>query len=66
MSKNKPLSSVATIYGVGINDSDTPVVKSHKVNGKWVSFWRCPFYRVWVRMMERGLFSTIQREKSDL
>jgi len=36
------------IYGVGFNDSPTPVVET--VFGKLVT---CPYYRVWTRMLER-------------
>src|SRR3990172_2957602 len=47
------------VFGVGINDADYTVqvnkpimVDGGKVKQKVV--WRCPFYRTWVGMLERG------------
>ena len=37
------------LYGIGINDSPTPVTK--KINGKRV--WICPIYRYWIGMFGR-------------
>ena len=41
------------IRGVGINDADYNVTKCKKVNGKTVIIWMCPFYLVWVSMLNR-------------
>jgi hypothetical protein len=38
------------VYGVGINDSETPVqLKDSEGNVKW----RCPFYTKWANMLKR-------------
>jgi hypothetical protein len=41
------------LYGVGLNDSDYPVTVHEKVNGKDKIVWRCSFYDVWSKMIER-------------
>lgn len=46
------------LYGVGINDSDTPVQHNEKViteSGKSVVkvLWRCPYYTTWTSMLRR-------------
>ena len=41
------------IYGIGVNNSPTPVYRSEKVNGKWRTVWVCPYYVVWTHMLER-------------
>src|SRR3989304_2975681 len=47
------------VYGVGINDADYPVHEHEPLidadgKKKWTVTWRCPFYRVWTGMLERG------------
>lgn len=41
------------LYGVAINDSQTPVRKTVQINGKAVEVWGCPFYKVWCSMLAR-------------
>lgn len=41
------------LFGVGINDSDTPVYKTGKVEGKKKILWICPFYKRWSDMLKR-------------
>ena len=41
------------VYGIGINDSTTPIIRKEKISGKWVTVWRCPYYQVWVNMLFR-------------
>lgn len=42
------------LYGVAINDSQTPVRKTVQIGGKIVEIWGCPFYKVWVMMLARS------------
>lgn len=41
------------IFGVGINDSLTPVSHRKRVDGRYVSLWVCPFYSSWASMLSR-------------
>jgi hypothetical protein len=41
------------VYGIGVNDSPTPVSKSEKVNGKWRTVWVCPYYAIWKGVLQR-------------
>ncbi|HBT0444871.1 TPA: hypothetical protein MA058_003527 [Klebsiella pneumoniae] len=41
------------LYGVAINDSETPVRKTVQINGKAVEVWGCPFYKIWCLMLAR-------------
>lgn len=50
------------VYGVGINDSTTPVRETTTVNGKTVEVWGCPFYKTWVQMLYR-CYSEAYRRK---
>lgn len=55
-------SSKGIVYGVGINDSSTPVRETTTVNGKTVEVWGCPFYKAWVQMLYR-CYSESYRKK---
>lgn len=55
-------SSKGLVYGVGINDSSTPVRETTTVNGKTVEVWGCPFYKTWVQMLYR-CYSEAYRKK---
>ena len=52
------------VYGVGINDADYVVQKweTIKVNGKQKQkmVWVCPYYRVWLSMLERCYYAKYQ------
>lgn len=42
------------VAGVGVNDSDYPVVRFGKdINGKRSREWVCPFYKTWSAMLNR-------------
>lgn len=46
------------IYGVGVNDSNSRTEKRHVAldcAGQKISnpIWKCPFYRVWINMLQR-------------
>ncbi|AMM43910.1 HNH endonuclease [Pectobacterium phage vB_PcaM_CBB] len=41
------------VYEHGINDSDEPICKQEKINGKWKVIWRCPIYTMWRNILER-------------
>lgn len=41
------------VCGVGINDADYYVVKREKVDGKWITIWKCPYYSKWEGMLTR-------------
>ena len=41
------------VYGVGINDSDYRTQGYEEVDGKRKAVWRCPYYRIWQKMLER-------------
>lgn len=47
MKKNK------LVYGMGINDSESPITKSAIINGKKVIIWKCPVYPKWSGMLSR-------------
>ena len=51
------------VYGVGVNDSPTPVQKNKKVNGKTVCVWRCTVYNRWIMMLQRCYSESYQRRK---
>lgn len=42
-----------TVYGVGINDSDSPTSKGLYIDGKYKQTWKCPFYTKWNDMLRR-------------
>lgn len=48
MNRTRPL-----VCGVGIIDTDHPVVVTSKIEGKWKTTWKCPFYTRWQQMMIR-------------
>ena len=52
---------IKTIRGVGMNDADYNVTKSKKVNGKTIITWMCPFYLVWVSMLNRCYSATVHK-----
>lgn len=41
------------VYGVGVNDSPTPIQRYGISAGKRVVEWRCPFYTRWANMLKR-------------
>lgn len=41
------------VYGWGINDVNTPIYHSNKVNGKRYVVWRCPYYVKWTSILQR-------------
>ena len=41
------------VFGIGINDSPTPVHRNEKVNGKSKQVWVCPYYSTWHGMLKR-------------
>lgn len=41
------------VYGYGVNDSLTPVIKQEKIDGKWKVVWRCKIYKMWHSLLER-------------
>lgn len=47
MTKNKLL------FGWGVNDVDYNVTKTAFINGKWKIVWICPYYKKWVKILER-------------
>ena len=54
---DRKLDKPRLVYGVGVNDADYVVVKweTIEVNGvrKQKLVWACPYYRVWVDMLQR-------------
>jgi len=49
------------VYGVGVSDADYQVQVKETISGRYKSgkkkqkgVWACPFYRVWVNMLQRG------------
>lgn len=54
------------VYGVGINDADYVVQRKEtiEVNGvrKQRLVWECPYYRVWVDMLQRCYSSKLQEK----
>lgn len=50
------------VYGVGVNDADYEVYRYEKVNGKWKSVWKCPFYRKWQAMLERSYSQELHKK----
>ena len=55
--KDKKLSTIKLVYGVGINDADYVTQKNEtiEVNGrrKRRMVWMCPYYRAWKNMLQR-------------
>ena len=55
------------VLGIGINDADYPVQVNESVweNGvkKLKVKWRCPYYRVWVNMLQRS-YSEKEKKKN--
>ena len=41
------------VAGVGMNDAEYPVVKFETVGGKRKRVWVCPYYQVWMNMLNR-------------
>lgn len=41
------------VHGVGINDADYRAHRKEKVNGRWKTIWRCPYYVKWADMLSR-------------
>lgn len=41
------------ISGVGINDADYFTTRKELVDGKYVTAWMCPLYKVWIGMLRR-------------
>ena len=41
------------LYGWGVNDVDYDVTRSEVVNGKSKIVWICPYYRKWVKILQR-------------
>lgn len=41
------------VLGVGVNDSETPVVRFEKTGNTQVLVWKCPFYKTWSAMLKR-------------
>lgn len=41
------------VAGVGLNDSEEPVVKFHMDKGSRKLVWRCPYYSKWSNMIQR-------------
>jgi hypothetical protein len=41
------------VCGVGINDSESPILKRVLIDGRETR-WKCPYYVKWNNMMERG------------
>lgn len=41
------------VCGVGVNDADYKVTEGHRVNGKVVQTWVCPYYKRWFGMINR-------------
>ena len=55
--KDKKLSTIKLVYGVGINDAEYVTQKNEtiEVNGrrKRRMVWMCPYYRAWKNMLQR-------------
>lgn len=51
------------IFGVGINDSTTPIQKNRRVQGKVECVWRCPYYNRWVMMLQRCYSESYLKKK---
>ena len=60
------LDTLKLVCGVGINDADyaTQKVETIEVDGvrKRKTVWVCPFYRVWVNMINRCYFAKLQEK----
>ena len=41
------------VHGVGVNDSKQNVINTAVINGERVITWRCPYYKVWFKMIDR-------------
>ena len=58
---------IKLVYGVGINDADYAVTKKEiiEVNGKRKQklVWECPYYRVWLNMLQRCYSAKYQEKK---
>lgn len=55
--------SVKKVYGVGINDSNSASQKAKLIEGKFVVYWRCPYYMRWIDMLERCYSALYQKTK---
>lgn len=55
------------VYGVGVNDSETPVQTKGWVGDVYKVNWRCPFYTKWANMLKRcyGANADYERCKVD-
>lgn len=42
------------IYGVGINDLNTPTTRHEFINGKYKVVWRCRVYSLWLGLLSRA------------
>ena len=47
------MGGVRLICGVGVNDADYIITKTHLENGKSIVDWKCPYYTKWSHMIER-------------
>jgi len=65
--KDKRMGVARLVYGFGINDADyvTRKVETISVNGvrKQRLVWTCPYYRVWVNMLERCYSAKFQERQ---
>jgi hypothetical protein len=52
----------STVFGWGINDVEYNVHKTKMVSNKQEIVWRCPYYRKWVKIIERCLCSKFQEK----
>lgn len=50
------------VYGWGVNDVDYPVTRYEEVNGKLKQVWTCPYYKKWIKMLERCLGAKFQEK----
>ena len=57
------MSKEKLVFGWGINDVDYNVYITEVVNGKRKNVWVCPYYRKWVKILERCFCPKYQTKK---
>lgn len=49
----KEVNNVRLVFGVGVNDSASPVTTHETINGHQKCIWRCDAYQSWTSMLRR-------------
>lgn len=56
------MKKIKIVYGVGVNDSEGPVEKRSRVDGRKILLWCCPFYVRWREMLARCYSEKFQQK----